>query len=327
MDAFPASVGPRGPGSVEAVPVGATARRLDWLLLPPEVRRMVETRFGTRVVEARSSGSGFTPGCASVLTGADGRTMFLKAASRKAQRPFAEAYAAEAAILRGLPPGLPVPRMLWSHRDDLWVLLALEHVQGDNPARPWTATELDGCLDTLEVLADRLTPPPATVRLPSFADELGDLPAGWDHVRRTAPGWPHLEEAAALAAEVVAATAGDTVVHTDVRDDNLMLGRDGTTYLCDWNFAVTGAAWVDTVCLLVTAFGDLGRTAEEVLRARRLTRDVPAASVDALLAALCGYFLEHRDLPVPHSSPYLRQHQDWCAEAAWAWLAARRGWS
>ena len=45
-----------------------------------------------------------------------------------------------------------------------------------------------------------------------------------------------------------------------------------------------------------------------------------------LLALLCGYFLERRDEPVPHSSPYLRAHQDWCAEASWAWLARRRGW-
>jgi hypothetical protein len=312
-------------GAIEPVPAGRTARRLDWLLLPPEVRRLVERRFGSAVVATRSAGSGFTPGLASVLTGADGRTMFLKAASRRAQRPFAEAYAAEARHLRGLPPGVPVPRLLWSHEDELWVLLALEHVDAPNPVRPWVASELGRCLDTLEVLAERLTPVPATLRLPALADELGDLPASWSHVRRTAPDWPHLEEAAALAEALAEATTGTTVVHTDVRDDNLLVGEHGAVLLCDWNFAVAGAAWVDTVCLLLTAYGD-GIDADALLPSRRLTQDVPDAHVDALLAALCGYFLEHRDLPVPHSSPYLRQHQDWCAEAAWAWLAHRRGW-
>ena len=116
--------GPRDLTALAPIPYGATARRLDWLLLPPMVRRLVEDRFGTKVVAAVSADAGFTPGCASVLTGADGRRLFLKAASKKAQRPFAAAYREEIRKLRGLPSGLPVPTLLWSHEDDLWVLLA-----------------------------------------------------------------------------------------------------------------------------------------------------------------------------------------------------------
>jgi hypothetical protein len=89
---------------------------------------------------------------------------------------------------------------------------------------------------------------------------------------------------------------------------------------------VTGAPWIDTVCLLLTAYGD-GVDADAVLARRALTRDVDPGHVDSLLALLCGYFLSRRDQPVPHSSPYLRRHQDWCAEASWAWLAERRGWA
>jgi hypothetical protein len=315
--------GPRGVAAVEPVPHGRTAQRLDWLLLPPMVRRLVEDRFGTRVVHTRSAGAGFTPGCASVLIGADGRRLFLKAASRRAQRPFAEAYAEEAHKLRSLPGGIDVPRLLWSHEDDLWVVLALEYVDGVNPVRPWVPEQLVLCLDTLESLAERLTPPPMALR--SLAEELAGEAACWDHVRRTAPGWPHLEEAAALAGGFADATAGETLVHTDARDDNFVLAG-GRAYLCDWNWPVVGAAWVDTVCLLMTAYGD-GLDAEELLAERRLTRDVDPARVDALLALLAGFFLHRRDQPVPHSSPHLRRHQDWCAEATWAWLASRRGWT
>jgi hypothetical protein len=309
--------------AVDPVPHGRTAQRLDWMLLPPMVRRLVEDRFGTRVVRTRSAGAGYTPGCASVLTGADGRRMFLKAASWKAQRPFAEAYAEEARKLRALPRGIAVPRLLWSHEDDLWVVLALEHVDGANPVRPWSPEQLAACLDTLESLAERLTPPPMALR--SFAEDLADEPACWDHVRRTSPSWPHLEEAATLAGGFARATAGDTLVHTDARDDNFVVA-DGRAYLCDWNWPVVGAAWVDTVCLLMTAYGD-GLDADELLAGRRLTRDVDPEHVDALLALLAGYFLHRRDQPVPHSSPHLRRHQDWCAEATWAWLAHRRGWT
>jgi aminoglycoside phosphotransferase (APT) family kinase protein len=259
-----------------------------------------------------------------VLTGADGRRIFLKAASKVAQRTFAEAYAEEIRHLRALPKGLPVPRLLWSHEDDLWVLLGLEHVEGANPSRPWDPRQLDSCLDTLEVLAEALTPPPVPLR--PFAQDFADLVPSWDHVRRTAPGWPHLEEAAALAAGFEPACRGDTLVHTDARDDNFLLGEDGRAYLCDWNFPVVGAAWIDTVCVLMIAFGD-GLDADRVVAERRLTRDVPPGDIDAALALLCGYFLERRDQPAPNSSPFLRRHQDWCAEVTWAWLSHRRSWT
>jgi hypothetical protein len=318
----PTTVGPRDVSTLEAVPYGHTARRLDWLLLPPPVRRLVEDRFGTPVVDWETDEAGFTPGLASVLTGADGRRMLLKAASKKAQRPFADAYAAEIRHLRRLPEGLAVPRLLWTHEDELWVLLGLEHVAGPRPARPWDPADLDRCLDALEVLAERLTPPP--MPLTTFAEDFADLPAGWDHVRRTAPQWPHLDEAAALAGRFATVTAGDTLVHTDVRDDSFVLSAAGAV-LGDWSFPVAGAAWVDTVCLLVTAFGD-GLDADALLASRALTRDVDPEDVDVLLALLCGYFLEHRDLPSPYSSPFLRRHQSWCADVAWAWLSQRRGW-
>ncbi|MEP7090208.1 MAG: phosphotransferase [Nocardioidaceae bacterium] len=315
---------PRDPSTLEQVPHGHTASRLDWLLLPPRTRRLVEDRFGTRVVGWSSAGAGYTPGCASALTGEDGRRIFLKAASKKAQRPFADAYAEEIRHLRRLPEGLPVPRLLWTHEDDLWVLLATEHVEGTNPVRPWDPRELGRCLDTLDALATALTPPPMPLR--TFAQDFAALVESWEHVRRTAPGWPHLDEAVDLANRFEAATAGSTLVHTDARDDNFVLATDGPAYLCDWNFPVVGAAWIDTVCVLMTAFGD-GLDADALLARRPLTRDVDPDHVDSLLALLCGYFLERRDQPSPHSSPYLRRHQDWCAEVTWAWLARRRGWT
>jgi aminoglycoside phosphotransferase (APT) family kinase protein len=323
MTAMPlAARGPQDLATLEQVPHGETARRLDWMLLPPMVRRLVEDRFGTTVVDAVSSGAGYTPGLASVLTGADGRRVFLKAASKKAQRPFADAYREEIHKLRSLPAGLPVPHLLWSHEDDLWVLLALEYVEGHHPARPWQRDQLDASLDTLEMIAQTLTPPPMTLR--SFGEDFADFLGGWDHVRATSPEWPHLEEAAELATGFAAVTAGNTLVHTDIRDDNLIVGPD-RVYVCDWNWPVVGAAWIDTVCLLMTAHGD-GVDADAVLAERRLTRTVDPTHIDSVLALFCGYFLQRRDEPAPHSSPWLRVHQSWSAEVTWDWLARRRGW-
>jgi hypothetical protein len=287
------------------------------------LRSLIARRLGSPVVEARSAGAGFTPGFASVLTCEDGSRHFVKAASKKAQQPFADSYREEARKLRTLPAGLPVPRLVWSHEDDLWVVLELEYVDGGNPARPWSPAELATCLDTLEVLAEELTPPP--LKLDAFAEEFADCLAGWDHVRRVSPDHPNLEEAAALASRFREHTAGDTLVHTDGRDDNFLL-TGGRALLCDWNWPVVGAAWIDTVILLISAHGD-GIDADAVLAERRLTRDADPEHVDTFLALIAGYFFERRDEPVPNSSPYLRAHQSWYAEATWSWLAKRRGWS
>ena len=311
--------------AVAPVPTGRTARRLEWQFLPPHVRTLIAERCGSPVVSAASQGGGFTPGFASVLTCEDGTKHFVKAASVKAQRLFAESYREEFRKLEALPQATPAPRLLWVHESD-WVVLGIEYVDARLPARPWTTADLDATLDALETVAAQLTPAPAGLELDPFADEFGEMVDCWDHVRRVLPDLPHLDDAAALAAGFAAVTAGDTVVHTDVRDDNVLLDRAGRAWICDWNWPVRGAAWLDTVFALVGPRGD-GLDVDAVLAERALTRGVPPEHVDAVLALLAGYFLKQRDEPVPPASPYLRQHQSWQGEVVWAWLAERRGWS
>ena len=105
-------------------------------------------------------------------------------------------------------------------------------------------------------MARELTPHRTASTSTPFAEELADWPAYWDHVAATRPDLPHLAEAAALAAGFAAVTRGDTVVHIDVRDDNILLRPDGTAVFCDWNWPVAGAAWLDTLFLLIGPRGD-----------------------------------------------------------------------
>ena len=317
---------PQDLATVENVPHGRTARRLEWAHLPPAVRALVEERLGSPVVAAESQGSGFTPGFASRLTGEDGSRVFVKAASRKAQGPFAESYAEEVRKLRLLPAGLPVPRLLWHHQDDLWIVLGFECVEGRPPRRPWRRAELLACLDSLAVVADRLNPVPPGFDLRPMPEDLPGLRTGWDYVRATHPGWPRLDEAAALAASYEDFPGNDAFVHSDARDDNFIVTGPGEALLCDWNWPALGAVWIDGVDLLVSAYGD-GLDADTLLAEHPLTRDADPDHVDAWLAMLCGFMMEARDRPVPPTSPYLRVHSRWWSEAAWAWLSSRRGWS
>ena len=312
--------------TVENVPHGRTARRLDWLLLPPMVRTLIEGRLGSPVATAESAGSGFTPGFASLLTGRNGARLFVKAASKKAQRQFADAYRVEARNLRALPRDLPATRLLWAHEDDLWVILGFEAVDGGNPVRPWRLDQLHACLDVLEEVADRLAGVTVPLQLNPIHEDIPALVTGWEQLRTTYPDWPHLEEAAALAARFPTLPESTSFTHSDARDDNFLVARDGRVLLCDWNWPCLAPAWLDTVDLLVAAHGD-GLDADALLGERRLTRDVDPDHVDAWLAAFCGFMLVSRDRPVPNSSPYLRVHARWYSEVTWSWLAARRGWS
>jgi aminoglycoside phosphotransferase (APT) family kinase protein len=307
------------PEQVPPVPHGRTARRLEWQHLPPEIRAYVEQRLGAPVVGAESQGSGFTPGFASRLRGSGGERVFVKAASKKAQRPFAEAYAEEARILATLPRDLPAPRILWAHEDDGWVVLGFEDIEGKSPSRPWRGPELKACLAALELVA--AVPAPATLR--PVHEELPSLVTGWQHVWKTRPDWPHLSEAASLAAQLPSLPGG-ALVHCDARDDNFLL-TDAGALLCDWNWPVTGPAWLDAVSLMISVHGD-GGDAELALSSTPLTLGVDPGHVDVWLAATSGFMLEARDRPVPPASPYLRAYQSWCAEAAWSWLARRRRW-
>ena len=158
----------------------------------------IEQRCGSPVVSAASQGGGFTPGFASVLTCADGSRHFVKAASTAAQRPFAASYREEARKLRALPDTIPAPRLLWTMDGD-WVVLGLEYVEARAPRRPWRMPELNACLDTLETVADLLTPAPPGLELDPITDELAAWPAFWEHVNATRD-LAHGDDAAALAA-------------------------------------------------------------------------------------------------------------------------------
>ncbi len=318
------------PSYTDAVPYGHTARRLQWAHLPPDLREEIERRCGSPVAEAHSQDSGFTPGFASVLVGEDGGRTFVKAASVKAQRQIAESYREEARKLAALPATMPAPRLRWTTADDAWVVLGIEDQPGTLPRRPWQEDDVAAVLDTLETVADGLAPPPDGLSLPTFLEEFGGHVRDWDHLRATRPGMAHLDDAAALARRLPEATgaAGDgvTVVHTDVRADNLLVTDAGQVRICDWNWLVTGPAWLDSVFFLLEPYGD-GMEVDEILAQRRLLHDVPAESIDIVLAMLVGFFVRAADQAVPPTSPHLREHQRWMGDVTWGWLCDRRGWA
>lgn len=301
------------------VPHGETAQRLTWRFLPPALRAQVEQRLGGTVVEDESKESGFTTCFASVVRAADGSSVFLKAASIVAQEEVAQTLRSEARLLAGLvkqPVPLPMPRPLWVIDDDVWVAIGFETVDGLPPRRPWEDAELTRALDVAEAIAAAPLP---DVPLQPLTTTVPRLVHAWEML----PDRPHHDEALALA-RAYADLPADALSHSDLRDDNVLLGG-GRDVAVDWSQCSRGQPWRDTVDLLVSAYGD-GLDVESVLSSRALTRAVDPDHVDGWLAALAGFMADAALRPAPMNSPHLRTHSRWYAAATWAWLSERRGW-
>jgi len=230
-------------------PPAAAGVRAEWPKVPERVRAAVEERLGSPVGSATSLSGGFSPGVAARLGTMDGRRVFVKAVGPEPDPGSPAAHRREAEIAAALPPDVPAPRLLWSYAEGEhgWIVLAFEDVDGRNPAEPWRPGELDRVLDALAALTELLTPSPlpqTTVRSPS------DWPivAGghWRKLQQERParlgGWSlrHLDRLAALEAEAPAAAAGETVLHLDLRADNMLLTPDRVVVV-NWPHVRVGA--------------------------------------------------------------------------------------
>lgn len=317
MSVVGGSAGRPAPGG--SVPQGATALRPTWESLPAQVRHIVESRLGSAVVEARSQDSGFTPGLASRLLLADGRRVFVKAASTEMAPWIVEAYRRECEVTAALPAGVHAPRSRWTCEDGPWFVAVMDDVEGHHPRRPWRAEELATVVAMLAENARALTPPPHGLHVPLLADELA---AELAMVRDLDLPW---RDTCVDLAERMLASPATTVVHTDIRDDNVLLTEQGPLTV-DWNFVAAGPAWFDTVSVLVQAYGD-GIDCDSVLAGDAFTRDLDPDLVDGVLALLLGYFTWAAAQEHVETSPYLRSHQAWFRDATWSWLSDRRGWT
>ncbi len=312
------------------IPVRATARRPGWGDLPTKVRGHIESAVGAVVVGSESAGTGFTPGFASRLDLDTGAPIFVKAASGGYDDlhgwRLTDAYREEIRKLRRLPEGIGAPALRFSLDEPVdrepWVVLGLEHVDGRPPRRPWRADELGLVTDQLAAIAPRLARVPPGLELGTFEDDFGDWVSWLEQVVERDGESRWLEEVAALGAESVERCSGHGIAHLDLRDDNILIDRERRVWICDWNFPMRAAPWVDLVCVLLSAFGD-GLDVEGVIVEHPLTRDTPPRSVNAFLANLWLYFTTRMDDPVPPFSPHLRDHQRWYAEATEGWLRAR----
>ncbi|MFI7602171.1 phosphotransferase [Actinoplanes sp. NPDC049681] len=303
-----------------------TAWRPAWSELPVDVRELVGTCLGAPVRTAAGQAGGFTPGVAARVLLADGSRAFVKAI--QADDESVGVYRNEARYAALLGADVPTPRLRFTAQARGWVVLAFDDVDGRHPDLRVPA-EREAVLSALGRLAAALTPA-ARAGVPTVEAALAPLLTGWRQYAADGPPadldpWSshHLARLARLEAGWAAGTAGDTLLHADLRPDTMLLTPQGEVVVVDWACACVGAPWVDLVLLLASADGV---DADRVVRTHPLSRDVPDAAVDAFLCALAGCFARECRGPDLPRSPRLRGFQAAAARRTLAWLARRTGW-
>jgi aminoglycoside phosphotransferase (APT) family kinase protein len=238
----------------------------------------------------------------------------------------------EARITSVLPADLPVPALLDVIVDGHWVVLVFEEVEGECPALPWATDDLAATFAALQRLAADATPCPVP-GLPTVAERFAGsfngyrlLAAGDPSVDQADP-WSraHLDQLADLESGWEAAAAGDSLLHTDLRADNLLVRPDGTVVVVDWPHACVGAPWVDLAFMLPAVGLDGGPTPAAVEAELGPLAGADPEAVDRVVVGLAGYFTFHGLQPDPPGLPTLRAFQRAQAQVTRDWLSVRLG--
>jgi hypothetical protein len=307
--------------------VAASGVRISWMQIPPRVRVGIEAIIGGgAVVTAVSQPGGFSPGTADRVVTADGRRAFVKAVSSIQNERSPSLHRAEAHVVGQLPSNSYVPALLGVYDDDVWVGLVFEDLDGHTPALPWNAAELEAAMTTLQQTAREFTPNPVP-NLPAVTSFYATVFAGWERIRTEPPAdlnpWArhHLDDLCRLAVRGLASLAGNSLLHTDIRADNLLIRTDGTVAVVDWPWACTGAAWFDQLllCVNVDLYG--GYDPEQLVL--HYLETVNHDDITAALAGLCGYFTDVTRQPPDPGLPTVRAFQRAQARSTLSWLRRR----
>jgi len=305
---------------------------LPWSEVPERVREWAEAALGPIEV-ARDLSGGFSPGCCTLLRRPDGTGAFVKAVGASLNPDSPSMHRREARLAAALPTSAQLPRFIDAYDDGDWVALLFEEVPGRMPRHPWDRAELEAVLDGLASLHRSLTPcPVADVEATSV--RAASILCGWRELAATPvvpPGideWAlrHLDRLVVLEQECLTAVdAGDTLVHGDVRSDNVLLSGQSAVFV-DWPHASRGSAAFDLVAWAPSVALEGGPDPDDLLALYRLPPTCTPEQVTAMVAGVAGFFTFQSGRPAPQGLPTLRAFQSAQGRVALEWLRRRTGW-
>ena len=305
----------------------AAGVHLPWARVPAAVKAWAAALGGGEPSEVRDLHGGFSPGAAARLECPRG-ALFVKAVGEELNPESPALHRREAVISASLPPSPAFPVFLDVYDDGGWVALAFEAIEGRLPHHPWDRAELDAVVRALERAHDSLTPSPAEHLEPAerhFERLFGgwaELAASGDTAGLDAWSRDHLLQLAELEAHWPAAIEGRTLVHGDIRSDNILMSRAGPVFV-DWPHAAVGTPVFDLVAWAPSVVLEGGPPPEALVAAHRPTRSadpevVSVRSSPRSAASSCRTHSGRRHPVFPPSDRFRRRR----ARSRWPGCAA-----
>ena len=322
-------------GPIEVI--HARGQRRDWSELPRDIVSELEAFLGDQIISASTMHGGFSPGIAARVTTSSGMHVFVKAVSAESNIDAAIFHRREINVATGLNTvaELHVPRLLWSWDapESPWVALAFENVEGSQPSQPWIESELNQVIVAIEQLSIRLTPSPLTQPAISLARNTGVISKNhWQYrVDNPAAGldsWStrNLLKLADLSSAAADAVNGSTLLHMDLRADNMLITHQGDIRIVDWPHAGIGDAWLDPMFMAASVELNGGPKASQFFSRFESARNADQDAVTIALASTAGFFISQSLEPDIPGLPGLRSFQAAQGRIARNWLAERLGW-
>ena len=279
------------------------------------LRSIVARLLAAEPASSRPVEGGYTHNVRRVVTLADGRTAFVKAAVDELS---AEWLRSEHRAYSALSSAPFLPRLLGWADDGKRPVLVLEDLSGAVWPPPWTHEYVEAVLTALRQVA--ATPPPRG--LPSLEEEREEL-SGWRTVEREpgpflgiglcTPAWLAKALPVFRAAEEACVLDGSSLLHLDVRSDNICFLGD-QAMLVDWNHAAVGNPELDVAAWLPSLHAEGGPAPDAVIAA------APEAA-----AFWCGFFAARAGLSPPATAPHARDVQLAQLRSALPWAARALG--
>lgn len=238
----------------------------------------------------------------------DGSTAFVKAGAEAVTSEFLRD---ELRFYRAVQASF-MPRLLGYDQDDP-PLLVLEDLSAARWPPPWD----DAAIEQVQSSLAEIWSTPAPEWVPPIADEREWLLGGWSQIEADPKPFfalglcslEWLEQALPVlrSAAECAPIEGDSLLHLDVRSDNLCLAERGAV-LVDWNLVHLGNPDLDLAGWAPSLHLEGGPRPDVTL---------PGAS--GLAAALAGFFSARAGLPPPPTAPGVRSFQLAQARVALPW--------